>query len=254
MRLLPIALWLSACVLLAARTSSPGRLDIRSAWHSPDAQHWLGCGEGGIDIATLLGHAVLRGVILAGGVALVSFVLGTLVGAWSALERGWIERLVERACDLVQAFPTFLLALVVLSAVEKPTRIHIAGVFMLTAWAPFARLALAEARVIRSAAFVEAAFALGETRRRVLLRHVVPNMLDVLSVQLGATASALVVSEASLAFVGFGPADGVSLGQLLDQGVAGMLAAPHVMVFAVLGVFLTSTGLLVAGRSLSRRH
>ena len=97
-------------------------------------------------------------------------------------------RVVARACDLVQAFPTFLLALAVLSAVRSPTRVHIGFVFALTAWAPFARLALAQTRVLREAAFVEAAVALGARRTDVLARHVVPNLLGVVGVQLGSTA------------------------------------------------------------------
>jgi ABC-type dipeptide/oligopeptide/nickel transport system permease subunit len=58
-----------------------------------------------------------------------------------------------------------------------------------------------------------------------------------------------VLSEASLSFVGFGAADGVSLGSALDQGVASMLRAPHVLVFAATAVFLTSSALLAAGRA-----
>jgi ABC-type dipeptide/oligopeptide/nickel transport system permease subunit len=122
-------------------------------------------------------------------------------------------------------------------------------VFAITAWAPFARLALAQTRVLRSAAFVEAAVALGLGRAAVVLRHVVPNLLRVTGVQLGSTAAAVVVSEASLAFVGFGPRDGVSLGGVLDQGVAAMLRAPHVLVVGALAVAATSAAMLVAGRA-----
>ena len=71
----------------------------------------------------------------------------------------------------------------------------------MTAWAPFARLALAQTRVLRGAAFVEAAVALGRTRAGILARHIVPNLLGIVAVQLGSTAAAVVVSEAALGFV-----------------------------------------------------
>ena len=100
-----------------------------------------------------MAHAVLRGAALAAVVAVVGFTIGTPLGAAAALARGRLERAVGRACDLLQAFPTFLLALAVLSAVASPTRVHLGLVFALTAWAPFARLALAETRVVREAAF-----------------------------------------------------------------------------------------------------
>jgi ABC-type dipeptide/oligopeptide/nickel transport system permease subunit len=86
----------------------------------------------------------------------------------------------------------------------------------------------------------------------VLVRHVVPNLLGVVAVQLGSTGAAIVVSEAALAFVGLGPRDGVSLGGVLDQGVAAMLRAPHVLVVGAVAVFVTSAAMLVAGRAAER--
>ena len=77
-------------------------------------------------------------------------------------------------------------------------------------------------------------------------------MLEVVAVQLGGTAAAIVVSEAALAFLGFGPRDGVSLGSVMDQGVAAMLRAPHVLVVGSLAVFATSTAMLLAGRVAAR--
>jgi ABC-type dipeptide/oligopeptide/nickel transport system permease subunit len=130
--------------------------------------------------------------------------------------------------------------------------VHIGAVFALTAWAPFARLAIAQTRVLRDAAFVEAASALGRGRLGVLRAHLVPNLLGVVAVQLGSTAAAIVVSEAALAFVGLGPRDGVSLGGVLDQGVAAMLRAPHVLVVGAAAVAATSAAMLVAGRAAER--
>ncbi|MDF2696521.1 MAG: Dipeptide transport system permease protein DppC, partial [Labilithrix sp.] len=174
---------------------------------------------------------------------------GCPLGAAAAVLRGRAERATSRACDLVQAFPTFLLALVVLSAVRSPSRLHLGFVFALTAWAPFARLALAQTRVLRDQAFVEAARAIGVTPARVILRHLVPNLLGVVAVQLGGTGAAVVVSEAALSFVGFGARDGVSLGVVLDQGISAMLRAPHVLLVGAAAVFVTSVSLMAAGRA-----
>ena len=129
---------------------------------------------------------------------------------------------------------------------------HIGAVFALTAWAPFTRLALAQTRVLRDASFVEAAVALGRGRAAVLLKHIMPNVLGVVAVQLGSSGAAMVVSEAALAFVGLGPREGVSLGGVLDQGVAEMLRAPHVLIVGAVAVFATSAAMLVAGRTIAR--
>jgi len=250
MDVVPLALLVVASAVGASTTTElPGRLAPARAWCAPSMERWLGCGEAGVDLTSLVSVAELRALVLAVAVALVGFAIGTPLGAAAAFARGRIERGVARACDLVQAFPTFILALAVLSAVRSPSRLHIGAVFALTAWAPFARLALAQTRVLRGAAFVEAAVALGRGRASILVRHVVPNLLGIVAVQLGSTAAAVVVSEAALAFVGLGPRDGVSLGGVLDQGVVAMLRAPHVLVVGAAAVFAASAALLMAGRA-----
>jgi ABC-type dipeptide/oligopeptide/nickel transport system permease subunit len=250
--LVPLALVVAASTLGAAfARDTPGRLHPEQAWCAPSAARPLGCGEAGVDLLSLVSSAELRAVALAAVVSVAGLVLGAPLGAAAALARGRFERTVERTCDLAQALPSFILALAVLSALRTPSRTALAGVFALTAWAPFARLALAQARVLRDAAFVEAAVALGRGRSGVVLRHIVPNLLGIVAVQLGSTGAAIVVSEAALAFVGFAPPGGVSLGGVLDQGVAAMLLAPHVLLVGASAVFATSVSMLVAGRAAS---
>lgn len=233
----------------AAWTREPaGRLNPSRAWGQPTWASPLGYGEAGVDLLALVASAELRAMALAATVAVFGLVVGTPLGAAAAVARGNVERLIARCCDLVQAFPSFILAMAVLSAVHEPSRVALGAVLALTAWAPFARLALVQTRTLRDAAFVEAALALGRGRAGVMARHILPNLLGVAAVQLGSTAASVVVSEAGLAFVGFGPRDGVSLGGLLDQGVAAMLRAPHVMVVGAAAVFATSAAMLVAGR------
>jgi peptide/nickel transport system permease protein len=247
--LLPLGAMVALGAAGSALASEPaGRLEPARAWCTPSLARPLGCGEAGVDLMALVSSAELRAIALAAVVACVGFAFGTPFGAAAAMARGRFERGVERTCDLVQSFPSFILALAVLSAVRVPSRLYIGVVFALTAWAPFARLALSQTRVLRDAAFVEAALALGRGRATVVARHIVPNLLGVVAVQLGATAAAIVVSEAGLAFVGLGPPDGVSLGGVLDQGVAAMLRAPHVLVVGAAAVFATSAAMLAAGR------
>ena len=249
-RIAPLALLLTlaAGVMFSAKLP-PAHLDPRLAFASPSASHPFGCGEGGVDLLSYVAFGIARGTALAVSVAVVGFVVGSPLGAIAAVRRGTLERVVERTCDLLQGFPSFLLALSVLSVVRVPTRVHLALVFSITAWAPFARLALAQVRVLREAQFVEAARALGQGAFTILWVHILPQLLGIVAVQLGSTASAVVVSEAGLAFVGFGTADGVSLGSVLDQGVSVMLRAPHVLWVGSLSVFLTSVALISAGRA-----
>ncbi len=249
----PAALVALLTALFAALSQrSPSRLTLSLAWAAPDAGRPLGSGDAGVDLLALAAHATLRVLGLAAAVAVVGFVLGTPLGAVAGLARGRFERWTLRACDLVQSFPTFLLALAVLSAVRTPSRFYIGLVFSITAWAPFARLAAAQARTLADSQFVEAARALGLAWPRVVLRHVVPNLLGPVAVQIGTAAAGVVLGETALGFVGLGPADGVSLGALLEQGTLGMLRAPHVLAVGALTVAIVSGTLQLASEGLRR--
>lgn len=229
---------------------SPSRLVLERAWESPSIALPLGAGEGGVDLFAALCHATARGVALALVVTAFGFLVGAPLGTAAGLAGGARASAVSRACDLVQAFPTFLLALAVLSAVRAPTRAHLAIVFCIGAWAPFARLAVLSASVLASSPFVEAARALGASRGRVLLLHVLPNVLGPVAVQAGSAAAAVVLGEAALGFLGLGPRDGVSLGALLEQGVVSMMRAPHVLAASALAVAAVSASLQLASESL----
>lgn len=245
-----IFLSLASGTFVALSTRSPSRLDLEQAWAPPSWARPLGSGEAGVDLLALVGHAMARAILLASVVSLIGLIVGTPLGTLAGLLRGRFERVVARACDLVQAFPSFLLALAVLAAVRTPSRLHIGAVFCLSAWAPFARLALASARVLSEAQFVDAARALGASRARVILRHVIPNLFGPVAVQLGASAAGVVLGETALGFVGLGPRDGVSLGALLEQGVVSMLRAPHVLAVGALSVVLVSGALQLASEGL----
>lgn len=251
--LVPLAIVVLAAMLGAlAGPRSPTRLTLELVWAAPSWSRPLGSGDGGVDILAVVSHSTLRALVLAGVVAASGFGIGTPLGVFAALRGGIWERWTLRAADLVQSFPTFLLALAVLSAVRTPTRAHIGAVFIVGAWAPFARLSLVQARSIAAAPFVEAARALGASGPRVLFGHVLPNVLGPVAVQLGTAAAGVVLGETALGFVGLGPSDGVSLGAVLEQGTVGMLRAPHVLIAGAASIVLVSGSLQVASEGLRR--
>lgn len=241
-------LWGGFFLLLALSMwrRDPAQLVPERAWQAPTWAHPLGCAEAGVDVLGVVGFGAAHALLLALSVAGLSLVLGVPLGAVAAFTGR--ERTLYRVCDLLQSFPTFLLAMVTLASVAHPSRVHIAFVFAMTAWVPFARLAAVETQVLRNAGYVEAARALGLGLHKTLGRHILPGVLPTARVQLGAAAAATVVGEAALAFVGFGPRDGVSLGTLLEQGVVSMQRAPHVLLAGALSVFLTSRFILAALR------
>lgn len=250
-RLLPLGMVVVLSALGSTLASRPpDHLMPSLAWRTPSAVCPLGCGDAGVDLLSLLSTACLRAIALAVLVAFVAGLVGTWLGAAVTLRRGRLERGLLRLCDLLQAFPTFLVALAVLAGVNHPERWHLAFVFLLTAWAPFARLAIAETRVLRKAPFVEAGRALGGSSVWVLRKHIVPNLAGTIAVQWGASAASVCMGEAALAFLGLGPRDGVSLGGLVDQGVYAMFRAPHVLALGAVALLVVSSSLMMAGRAL----
>lgn len=256
--------WRLAPVVLLALAAMAGRLFAGDAitlvparsLGAPSLQHPLGYGEGGIDLMAAVGGGILGSLSLAVAASCIGLVVGVLLGAFAGARGGWAERALSRALDTVQALPSFFVALALLTAVKEPNRLHLALVFSATAWAPYARLALAQTRVLRSSAFVEAARALGRSETSTVWVHVLPQLVPLAKVQLGASAAAVVLGETGLSFLGFVALSGApSLGRLLDQGVTTMLVAPHVLIAAAGAVLFTNAALLLAtGGSDARAH
>lgn len=248
----PLGLLSVTAAMLAARTPSPERLSLELVWSAPTVSRPLGSGEGGIDLAAFVGHACTRVLLLSAIVAVLACLVGTPLGTTAAARRGKLELILLRCCDLAQSFPTFLLALAVLSAVEAPARWHLGLVFLLTAWAPFARMAHAQSRRVVTSEFVMASRALGASRSHVLVRHLIPHLVGPVTVQLGSCAAGIVLSESALGFVGLGPSDGVSLGALLEQGTIAMLRDARVLTVAALAIVATNGSLQLASEGLRR--
>lgn len=247
-----IAVAVCCAIVVLTGAHSPTRLSVELSWAGPSAARPLGSADAGVDVLGVVSHATLRALTLSVCVVAVGFLIGTPLGIVAALRGGALERWTLRAADLVQSFPTFLLALAVLSAVRTPTRFHIGFVFSVGTWAPFARLSLVQARAIAQAPFVEAARALGAGEGRVVWGHVLPNVLGPVAVQIGTAAAGVVLGETALGFVGLGPGDGVSLGAVLEQGTSGMVRAPHVLVAGALAVMIVSGSLQLASEGLRR--
>lgn len=247
---LPLLIVVLVASALAVRTAEPARLELALSFAGPSQARPLGSGAGGIDLGAFVGHACLRVLLLAAIVAIVACLLGAAIGAVAAQRRGRSEQVILRTCDFVQAFPSFLVALAVLAATRVPERWHLGLVFLLTAWAPFARLTHAMGVQIIGSEFVLAARALGAGPVWIAVRHVIPHLVGPLVVQAGACAAGVVLSESSLSFIGLGVSDGISLGAVLEQGTVAMIRDPRILVVAVIAVGSTSGALQLASEGL----
>ncbi len=237
--------------LLAA--GGPAALDLAHPLAAPSGRHWLGTGENGVDLLSALLHgARLAGVVCATVVA-TSLVLGTLLGTVAGYAGGWIDAVIVRLIDVVLSFPGILLNVAIVAVMRRPGVGHLVVALAATAWVPYARVARAQALSLRERDFVLAARALGAGGGRIVVRHLLPNLLGPLVVQASFSAGAVILSEASLSFLGLGPAGAMSWGALLDQGRGYLLLAPRLAMVPGVAIAATLLGFNLLGDALRDR-
>ena len=186
------------------------------AWnHKPDAQNLLGSLQGpsfahpmgtdqlGRDILARVASGARISLVVATLITLAGALVGGLIGLLAGTIGGLSDGVVMRLMDAILAFPPLILAMAVTVGLGVGLNTAAIGVALVSVpW--YARLLRSEALRIRSLPFIEAAHAMGATRRRIIARHVVPHMLPVLFIQMAAAFGYAVLALAGLSFVGLG--------------------------------------------------
>lgn len=197
---------------------------------------------------------VLYGARLSLLVGVVSQAVSVTAGVTLGLVAGWfgrwVDALVMRLADITLAFPTLLL-LIAVSAAVRPSLVVVFVLIGLVGWAGMARLVRGQVLVLRSAEYVQAARALGAPHHRILLKHLLPNVLGPVSVAATLGIAGAIMAEAALSFVGLGAQPPTpSWGAMVADGRDLLRVAPWVSVapgiaigVAVLGFNLVGEGL-----------
>jgi peptide/nickel transport system permease protein len=214
----------------------------------PSALHWLGCDFMGRDIFTriIFGARISLAVAL-GSTALGGF-FGVLIGLTSGYMGGNVDHLLQRCCDVLQALPLLVMALV-LTASLGPSLQNTVIAVAIPMIPAFARVVRASALMLREQPFVESARAIGMSEFRIALRHVLPNALTPIIVLATAQLGAAILTEASLSFLGQGiPEPYPSWGRMLSETAADyMRTAPWLVLFPGLAISLTVLGTNLIG-------
>lgn len=197
----------------------------------PSSQHWFGTDELGRDLVSRLMFGARASLLVGVGSALLACLLGTVVGMVAALQGGRTDTVLMRIMDVFFAFPAILLALtlVIVLGTDMRNIVLALGVIYMP---QFARVTRAATLSIKGEQFVEAATALGNSAQRVAVRHVLPNILSPILVQLTVTVAYAMLAEAGLSFVGLGiqPPE-PSWGAMLNTGKTYLEQHPHLTIF-----------------------
>jgi len=217
---------------------------------TPSGGHPLGLDELGRDVLSRLLFGARVSLAVGIAVVMLAGALGTLIGALSGYAGGAVDATLMRLSDVVLAFPGILLA-IALVAVLGPALAHVVLALAIIGWVGYARLVRGQVLKLREEEFVLAARAAGIPARRVVLRHVLPNVLPLLVVQATLGMAGAVLAEAGLSFLGLGqPPPGSSWGAMVNAGRAHLLDAPHVALFPGLAIVWTVLGLNFLGDGL----
>ncbi len=223
---------------------------IRERFQGPSAAHFLGTDNFGRDTLSRILHGYRTSVLVSLGAVAIATVIGGGLGLLAAYWGGWLDRIIMRFMDILLAFPIILLAIAVL-AVLGPGSFN-TGLAIGIVYTPvFARLARGPALTVLSWDYVAAARALGGSAWRILGKHVTPNIMAPILVQVTLSLSTAILVEASLSFLGLGTQPPIpSLGLMLSESRGTMLISPWVSVFSGLAILLASFGFNLFGDGL----
>jgi peptide/nickel transport system permease protein len=177
--------------------------DTSATLQAPSAKHWFGTDQLGRDVFSRVIVATRLDFLIAiFSVALV-FLMGGLAGVAAGFFGGWTDRIVSRLADTIMAFPLFVLAMGIVAALGN----NVENIVLATAIVNFplyARIARAEANIRREAGFVQAARLSGNGEMRILLMHILPNIMPIMVVQMSLTMGYAILNAAGLSFIGLG--------------------------------------------------
>lgn len=231
----------------------PLKNDLAAAFSAPGGQHLLGTDQLGRDLLSriLAGTRLSLMVVLLA--AVIAAVIGSVLGMIAGYTGGWLDALIMRLMDIQLAVPFILLILLVM-ALFGASLTNIILIMGVTSWAIYARVARAKTLEIRELEYIESVKAMGFSTPRILLRHVLPNLMTPLIVLLTLDIPRLIVLEASIGFLGMGIQPPTpTLGNLIGEGRSYMLLAQWLVLYPGLVIAALVIGCNLLGDSLLRK-
>lgn len=217
----------------------PAHIDLPTRLSGPSFSHWCGTDELGRDILSRLIYGSRISMLVGSCVVAASLALGLIVGSIAGYYGGRIDRFINVVVmNAFLSFPGILLAIAFV-AFRGPGIFNLVLALSLGGWVGYARLVRAQVLAAREREFVEAARALGASDLRVIVRHILPNIIQPIIVQAAIGMAGAILAEATMSFLGLGvPPPTASWGTMLNDGRAHLFDAPHLVIFPAMAVML----------------
>jgi len=248
-----VALW--SLVALAApgiATHDPTAIDFASLLQPPGEAHWFGTDGTGRDVFSRVVHGTRWALYVGLLGVLAPMLIGLLIGLLAGYFGGWADAIAMRLADVTVPFPFFVLVLAIV-AVLGPGIENYFIALALVGWVGYARLARAEAVVLRQAEFVLAARTMGFSHGYILARHVLPNALSPVVVYMMTDVTLVILFGAALGFLGMGAAPPTpEWGVMIAEGQTYVSTAWWISLFPGLATVLIGVGFALVGDGLAQ--
>lgn len=217
----------------------------------PGARHWFGTDDMGRDLFTRVCVGGRISIYIGLCCTLVMFIIGALVGALAGLRGGLVDDVIMRIIEFIGNLP-YLIIVVILSMVMGRSMFSLVFAMSLTAWVGTARMVRGQILQIKESDYVQAAKALGASTGRIILKHLLPNTLGIIMVDVTMSVPGFIFSEAFLSYIGLGvrPPE-TSWGALASAGQQSLMFYPHQLFFPCLLIVLTMLSFHLIGDGLS---
>ncbi len=217
----------------------PAHIELPTRLSSPSTVHWFGTDELGRDILSRVIYGSRISMLVGSSVVAVSLALGLIIGSIAGYYGGRLDRFVNVVVmNAFLSFPGILIAIAFV-AFRGPGIFNLVLALSLGGWVGYARLVRAQVLAAREREFVEAARALGASDLRVVVHHILPNIIQPVVVQAAIGMAGAILAEATMSFLGLGvPPPTASWGAMLNDGRAHLFDAPHLVIFPALAVML----------------
>jgi peptide/nickel transport system permease protein len=240
----------TANALQIAANPGIGSQNILDRWESPGSKHWLGTDQFGRDIYARIMVGARLAVIIGIGASLIAVGAGTITGLVSGYFGGKVDLGMQRFVDAAQAFPGLVLLLLLVQIMDQPSLALTVGALGFLGWSSSTRIVRSAVLAVTATTFVEAARSYGATDLRLMVRHVLPNIVAPILVIFSISIGLYILAEASLSFLGLGPADKTTWGKMVNSGRVSLELHPWESVFAGGAITLTVLAFNLAGDAL----
>lgn len=229
---------------------NPVRGELDDYLQAPSGRYWFGTDTFGRDVFSRIIYGARISLGIGVSVQASALTIGVALGLLSGFHGGWVDNLTMRLAEIIFAFPGLLFAIAIM-AVIGPSLYNVFIALGLVSWTSLARVVRGAVLAVKEQEFVDAARALGASNRRIILRHLLPNIVAPAIILVTLGIGGAILAEASLSFLGLGAQPPTpSWGSMLTIGRDYLTEAPWLSIYPGIAIFLTVMGFNLLGDGL----